>query len=239
MSSPRYLLGSGFCHKSKVAVVMHPLDFAEIWFKNTARHANPWPTKTVIITGAGDGPRQLIQTGSNRVDVIECQGDLGHLKDKTEGHKNHGLTGWATSMLACAMIAYNAELDFVFKEQDCLFFGHVIEQMYEDMGDGEAAIGLGLHGIHEALPSSQSLFLVRHRYIWRFVRDYLNEGEDNNGYGQGEKKFHRMRQKNPDKIRSLSFGVDRDRPLPFSSPVWYAQQFTVQELELLRSSQFI
>ena len=75
---------------------------------------------------------------------------------------------------------------------------------------------------------SQSTFLVRHGYIPKFVSDYLALPDDKDMLP--ENKFVAMEEKNPADYARLSFGVDRERPIPWDDPVWYCQQWTNDEL---------
>jgi hypothetical protein len=58
---------------------------------------------------------------------------------------------------------------------------------------------------------------------------------DDNGDWMPEKKFTRLARISPHKIKTMSFGVDRDRPLPIDSTnPWYAQQLTLEEYNQLK-----
>jgi len=225
-----YLIGSGYVKNAKTPIPAN--EFADVWMENLVRYANPLPEKVVVLTAGGAAPFYR-----RPVDTIVCPGDLGHIKDKQEGRKNFDLVGWTPPMIATAMIAYNAVLDFIYVEQDCLAFGPFIERMYHDLGEGDWVIGRPLV-TDKFVPATQSLFLVRHAAIWRFVRDYLAMGPDINDWRMetkdrltGERKFALMRKRAPDKVKELSFGVDRDRPIPWNDEVWYAQQWKRAEFE--------
>lgn len=204
----------------------------DAWARSILWHSHP--SRIVVVTAGGHTPPPELATS---VDVICCDGDLGNLSHKVEGRVNHDFAGWFPPMAITAMIAYNECLDFVFQEQDCLAFGPYVEQMYADMGNAQAVMGGRLHGMGQ--PATQSLFLVRHAYIWQFLRDYLNEGPDDNEQGQGEKKFGRMRDKKPNEIKTLSFGSDRDRPIPWDDRVLSFQQPSREEFEEARRRKLI
>lgn len=221
----RYMIGTGYCATSKTPIPAR--SFFEVWHDNTVKHARP--EKIVVVTCQG-AKLNVQYPGCIEVPIT---GDLGHIRDIHEGKKQSALSGWAGSMLVAAMVAYCDEKDFIYKEQDCLAFGPWVEQLYYDMGDGMAAIGRGLQPPHHKLKSSQSLFIVRHAYIWQFVRDYLNEGKDNCFDNYGEVKFFRMHVKKPNEVRIQSDGwnLDRDRPMNWDWPMWAAQQWTPAEYE--------
>jgi hypothetical protein len=126
------------------------------------------------------------------------------------------------------MIAYNCGRDFIYKEADCLWFGPVPEQMYQDLGDKGMVFGAKM----DAAPwmnCAQSTFLIRHSFILDFLRGYLFLPHDKDMLP--EDKFVKLEENHPDKFGRLSFGCDRMRPLPWDAEVWYAQQWTQEELD--------
>ena len=134
-------------------------------------------------------------------------------------------------MLAGAMLAYTDESDFIYVEEDCLAFGPWVDRLYEDMGEAVMAFGLK-HQSPPWMPCSQSLFIVRHSFIPTFVSTYLRMGRDGDVRTLGEQKFVIMEQQyGPTLIRRMSFGVDRERPIPWGAEVFYFQQPTKAELE--------
>ena len=217
----KYLLGSGFFNSSFMAVP--PQEMAKAWLACIRKHADPPPARIVIVTAAGHTPD--IGTHPD-VTVIKCDGNLGNL---AAGTMKHAFAGWMAPVMITAMIAYNEELDYVFQEQDCLAFGPYITRGFSDIGDGQMALGRPLMQMGQ--PATQSLFFIRHAYIWQFARDYLTLGPDDNEWNQGEKKFARLRANNPTAVRVLSFGSDRDRPIPWHEPVVAAQQWSRTEFD--------
>lgn len=220
----KYTLGSGY-YKDEA--------FAKIWVENLVKRATPSPNRIVVISVGGAS----FPAAGTWFWQISLPGNLGHVGDLLKG-KDRDFCGWSASVLALAMIAYCNETDFIFIESDVLAFGPWVEQMYKDMGEGDMVFG----GKMESEPfmyCAQGLFLVRHRFIPTFVSEFLRMGPDGQRDSEGktdnlpEDKFHRLREMFPDKIKTLSFGVDRMRPLPIDSPVWYAQHFTPEELNLL------
>lgn len=222
----KYLLGSSFFDGGRE----FRRDMARVWHWNTLA-ARPTPSRIVIV--AEGGSKVPIKSGD--MDVIELSGDLGHIGSHLNGSKKHEFTGWSASMCALAMIAYVDEADFIYKEEDCLAFGPWVEQMYADLGpDGDLVFGQA-HRSPPWMECSQSLFLIRHRFIPQFVSMYLAMGKDGDVNNLGERKFTRMEERlGSTRIRRLTFGVDRERPLPFAAPVWYCQQLKSDELNQLK-----
>jgi hypothetical protein len=225
-----YILGSGY-YKDPA--------FAALWWENVDRFAIPKPDRIVIMC-VGDNPLPYVREGLSEIDL---KGNLGHIHALLTG-KDRTLCGWSASVLALAMIAYCNESDLIYKESDCLAFGGWVGQMYEDMGDGDMVFG-GKQASPPYMPCSQSLFLVRHKFIPDFIMEYLKLGDERRLNADGkadnlpEDKFSKLRETFPEKIRTLTFGVDRERPLPLGHYVWYGQQFTPEEMESMRTTGLI
>lgn len=221
----KYTLGSGFYRDA---------DFAKLWIDNVRKYASPTP-ENIFILSVGNSAWPI--TDYPFAYQLICKNNLGHVGDLLKG-KDRDFCGWSAAVLALAMAAYCNETDFIFLESDCLAFGPWVEKIYDDLGEADMVFG----GKMEAAPfmqCAQGLFLVRHRFIPEFVSGFIRMGSDSRLSAEGktdnlpEDKFHRLREMFPNRIKTLSFGVDRMRPLPIDSPVWYAQQFTPEELNLL------
>lgn len=221
----KFLIGSGYYaqHTDEKAAEWSNL-LRHIWWTNTNR-IQPEP-KIVRISVGGSMPVAWR-------DNVCLRGNLGHINDlvvtKT---KPHAFCGWSGAMLALALIAYCDESDFIYKEQDCLAFGPWVEKMYEELGGGNV-----IFGSCQIQPAAQSLFLVKHAYIPEFVRLYLSEGPDNDEENLPEHKFARLALAHD--WKRFSFGYDRDRPFNVAEPVFYVQQVTPEELEILRNAGLI
>lgn len=226
----RYMLGSGFYERP--GGFSH--EFSVFWYSNNAR-ADVAPQSRVIIAVAS--PPHGIKY-PYPYEVINLQGNLGHIGELLNG-KNRMFCGWSSSLIALAMLAYTNETDLIYKEQDCLCFGNWVKQMYADMGDGGMVFG-GKMNSEPYMPCAQSLILIRHSFIPEFIANYIIMGDERRLNSEGkadnlpEDKFCRMRENMPEKIKALSFGVDRERPIPFDAPVWYVQQLTRDEFEELK-----
>lgn len=215
----KYLLGTG---RHKVSP-----EWEEIWRSNIPPSIEQF---ACIRVGCTDRT-----AASNYIDLV---GNLGHVGDLLNGSKPYEFCGWSSTVLALAMIAYSGECDLLYKEQDCLAFGPWVEQMYADMGDGDMVFGRKMNG-PPWMPSAQSLFLIRHGFIPQFVSRYLAMGKDGDYANLPETKFANLEGLFPGRIRRLSFGYDRERPINFDDPVWYAQKFSPAELEELKRRNLI
>ncbi len=218
---PRYLVGSSYFDKRQA----NRPEFFLHWQANTAR-VLPNATRVVIIAEAGSIPPGPIPPN---YDVVHLSGDLGHITMLESGEKPYVHGGWTAHMLSLAMMAYCDEADFIYKESDCLAWGDIEGQMYRDMTDeGDIVFGHA-HPGPPGMPSSQSLFLVRHRFIPEFVRSYLAYGPDAKMYG--ETKMCKLRDDfGGARIRMLSFGADRCRPIEWQRSPQYLQQIYPEEL---------
>lgn len=219
-----YLLGTGYYPHP------HAIEERFRWEQNVAFTAKPEPSRIVTIS-VGQNEPPLI--GEDPVNWVALPNNLGHVGDLLNGSKPHEFCGWSAAVLALAMIAYAGELDFVYLEEDALAFGPWVERMYAELGDGQFAFGRKMES-PPYMACSQSLFIVKHAFIPRFVSTYLSLGRDGDPENLPETKFHRIEERFPAECRRLSFTVDRERPLPYDAEVWSAQKFSPDELEELR-----
>jgi hypothetical protein len=227
----RYLIASGYVdipHGARGA-------FARLWLNNIMRYANPKPSRIVVTSARGDRLPFMIYP---LLDEVRLEGDLGGFMDIVEGRKPHALSGWFGSVLLGAMAAYNDESDLIYLEQDCLAFGPWVQKLYDEIGD--AGILFGRKHLSEPWQCcSQSLFLVKHSYILEFVRLIISSPPMKEPGQLGEHKFERFGQENPEKWKMMTFGVDRERPIPYEDPVFYAQQIKPEEIAELTKRQLL
>lgn len=219
----KYFLGSSFFENGR-----HGRDyrhsFSLAWHYNNLKMPVQ-PSRTVVICEAGS--RRPTFAG---VDNVNLSGDLGSIGQHLHGEKKFEFTGWSAAMLALAMLAYVDESDFVYKEEDCLFVGDCVAQAYKDMGDGSMVFGRKMTSAPWQA-CAQSFFIVKHDFIPTFVSEYISLGRDGTADNVGELKFVKLEQAfGTNLVRRLSFGIDRERSMPFDDPVWYVQQVTPEEL---------
>ena len=223
MVTMNYLLGTGYYgHPGSEVTRLR-------WCENVKRYAQPQPNRITTLCVGG-----LICPNGAHGECIDLDGNPGHVGQLLSGEKPHDFCGWSASVLALAMIAYCNETDFVYLEEDALAFGPWVQKLYEELGDGDFAFGHTMTS-PPYMACSQSLFIVRHRFIPQFVATYIQLGKDGDPENLPETKFLRIEEKFPAKCRRLSFTVDRERPLPYDAPVWSAQKFTQDELAELRN----
>lgn len=232
--SRKYLLGSGYFSTDSA----HD-EFAKHWASQIIA-LFPEPQSVVIVSVGGEYPliyETLCENYLN-VEVVPFTGNLGHVGQLLSGEKKHKFCGWSATFCTLALLAYTAELDFIFLEQDCLAFGPWVDRAYLDMGDGDMVFGRKM-ATAPFMPCAQSLVLVRHQFIPEVVAAYLAMGTDNDHGNLPETKFLRLEEKFGDRIRRLSFGCDRERPIPYDDEVFYVQKLTPDELQTLSEKNLI
>lgn len=219
----RYLIGSSFYDSGKNGATFRR-DFAHIWQMNKLSWTVQ-PTRIVIISEGNSDRPQYAGT-----DIVRLSANLGHCDDLVYNRKPYEFSSWSASMCALAMIAYDDEADYLYAEEDMLGFGPIIERLYADLGNGEMVFGRKMTSA-PWMPCSQSLFLIRHRFIPTFVSTYLSMGGERNRNNLGEHKFCAIERRfGSHKIRRMTVGCDRERPIPWDDPVWFCQQWTADEL---------
>jgi hypothetical protein len=221
----KYIICTGYFKPPPDRFPPYPIpveDFYQLWWENTMKYAKP--ERVLVLAGGGhsapNAPGQW----------IPLSGDLGHVHDLESGRKPYHWTGWSMTIMSLLLLAYYDECDAIWKEQDVLAFGPWVETMYEEIGDK----GL-IYGQAKCMPAVQSIFLCKHWFIPRFVRMFLGTGSEQYVENEGERKFQSLGETYPQVFTRYSFGVDRDRPLPFDSKVWYAQHLNAEELNELKA----
>jgi hypothetical protein len=213
------MLGTGFHKRSE-----WDDRFFLLWYKNQRDHC-PFQFHTTIISTGAKLPFYKEEFHFIR------GANLGHIGDY---RSYDGLAGWSASFLALCLLAYNCGEDLIYREQDVLAFGPWLGQAYLDLGNGDIIYG-GPMKTKPWMPCAQSIVIVRHRFLLEFVRRYIELGNDSAAFCP-EHRFSKMAARGEKgQFRHLTFGVDRERPLPWDAPVWYAQQWTDAELEEAKS----
>ncbi len=142
--------------------------------------------------------------------------------------------GWTRALMTGAFYTWINDLDyFVFIEQDCLVSGsgwveHVISNM---KGRG---LSCGVYS-ESHLRVENSLIIIHRDWIPRFIRYYTDIPQWDSVLFP-ELKFHKLLFTNrffKIPFTPLPFGYGRSRPIDFTSPHFYAQQWNESDLRLL------
>lgn len=216
-----FIIGSGY-HPDGKSFQNH------LWLRNTEKYASP---KDVYII-CTEATRYNDVAGYNQ---ILLNHNLGHVHHLIE-HNRSGLTGWGQSVLTLALIAYGCGKDLIFKEQDCFWVGDVVGQLYRDC-EGKNMVFGPLMKTPPGMSCAQSTFLIKHEFLLQFVYAYL-ELDENEKSTLTEDKFCMLENTCWD-VGRMSFGVDRERPIPYDQPTFYVQQCTLEELKELEGKGLI
>jgi hypothetical protein len=215
------MIGTGYHRKSEFDE-----EFAKLWYRNQREHA-PFANRIAVISTGAPFP-----VSASEINVFYGQ-NLGHVGDQ----KPYQLQGWSASLMALCLLAYNCDDDLIYREQDVLAFGPWVEKAYEDMGDADMVFG-HRQTTGPWMPCSQSIVIIRHRFLLEFVKRYIALGKDTLEFCP-EHRFIALQEQEPARFRTLSFGVDRERPFDIKAPVWYAQQWKQEELLYLKDHNLI
>lgn len=228
MSEQRYLIGAGYHARPGDGRAEF---FRNLWLPNLYAHAKP--QKVVVIADSGskfpDGCQHPFLG-------IPLDGDLGYCGQLLSGEKNNQFPTGPSVLMALALLAYIDELDFVYFEQDALWFGDCVGKMYEQIGDGGIIFGAR----SAQMPCSNTVFLIRHWFIPEFVAKYAASPKEDCEQHLCEWKFAQFRLDDPAKWKTYSFGVDRDHHDGWMDerPV-YAQKLSQDELAKLKEKGMI
>lgn len=215
-----YVIISGYHRSGKDSEA-----FAPIWERQIERHLSPLH---VYIVETNAGPFPVRSLG---ITAIPTGNNAGHIGDIIHGRKPPGFCGWSASLIAGAMIAYNACADALYIEQDCLFWGPMDVWLYEQMGHGGQMIFGPKMNSHPWMACSQSVVLIRRNFIPEFVARYLAMGNEGGLHDLPETRFETLRYHTPDKIKTYSWHSDRERPIQWEQEVASYQKLTPEELE--------
>lgn len=217
-----YNIYSGFCRS------VDPVKYGDlnadswfnIWFNNTIKLSNCM----VYIIGPEKPNTDL---DDKTVRILGEYDNLGHVGDYIHGYRKGLWCGWTAGIVFGMMHAYVNNVDFLYKEQDCLWFGdNIINQIYSDLGSADIVFGSS-----KLMNVGQSLFLVKRDAIPSII---ANLAQNPDHIILPETKFLNL----PNHSR-LSFGYDRDRPFNVRDNNFYIQQISGAELNQLISLSLI
>ena len=200
--------------------------FFEIWYKNTRKFTD---NKIYVINIDGIFKKEDYEN----VEFINLDYNLGHIGQLIKTKKFY-LSGWTLSILIGLLICYNNNVDFLYKEQDCLFFGD-INDVYKELEDKKCK---SLIQILQRGWIEQSFFIVKHEFILTFVTEWLNIPYAD--YQMVTEKKHNMIYiTHPSDIRPFDFGYGRNRPFNIKDKTFFIQQPKIEELDMLKQNNLI
>lgn len=196
-------------------------DFFNIWYNNTRKYVSENISIEIL------GPHLPDISNTINTKIIAEYENLGHVGDYIHGIRHGRWCGWTSAIVLGLIHAYVSNVDFIYKEQDCLAFGNYIEKMYSDCDDADI-----VYGSCKLMNAAQSLFLVKRNAIPDIISSLAH---DDDKTVLPEYKFIRL----PVRQKRLSFGYDRDRPLNMNDDVFYMQQISESELNELKEYKLI
>ena len=191
-----YAIYSGYCKDvncNKYAGMSADV-FFPLWLSNTQKYSDApiftfGPDKPVGCTSIAEYP------------------NIGHVDNSPRD-----LCGWTAGIFIGLMHAYAHNLDFVYKEQDCLWFGDCVGTMYAQIGDKGCC-----YGKNDIFGAANALFLVRHHFIREFIHHMSKEHD--------KLKYPEIKTRELPNSCTYDFGYDRDRPF-YLDDVFYIQQIS-------------
>jgi hypothetical protein len=195
-------------------------EFFDLWYANTRKY---YEDAEVVILG----PDSPDIANKHNIKVLETYDNLGHVGDYIHNRKHGRWCGWTSAVVFGMMHAYVKNVDFIYKEQDCLAFGNYIQRMYNDCEGFDIA-----YGSCRVMGVAQSLFLVKRNAIPDIISSLAY---DEDKVVLPEIKFARL----PVKQTRLSFGYDRDRPWNPTDSEFYIQQISTQDFTQLEAHNLV
>lgn len=220
------LIGSGFCATSEADFNEKIKWFLNVWLPNVG-------DRDVFVVDNSDPPVPKLES-SARVRVIEVMKNLGHVTSFL-GKGSPELCGWSASWIIPAFIAYCEGRDFCYFEADCLAFGEWESKIQSDMKSKGLQMAFG--EMSSVAPVEQSLFYIKHWFILKSIRYYLNIDLPD-GIKIPEHKFYQM-EKECSLVGRHSLPGGRNRPFNLDAPAHYGQKWTTEELAELKSRNLI
>lgn len=217
------LIGTGFYATAEN--YENQLRFLDIWLANTPKH------NIVII----DNSVRPLVVDDPRVRIVRLNSNKGHV-DQHKGEFRPQLLGVSICWIIGAMMAYNDDCDYVYKEQDTLCFGPWMEELYKRADFYKLVVQMG-YALSTPARVECCLFWVDYDYIIEFICKYTEISEGDGKITPEEKFDHISRLER--RIAPISFGVGRDRPLPFDAPIWFGQRFSKEEMNIMRERKLI
>jgi len=197
-----YIIGTGY-YNSKDAKFNDALFYKNFWLINTFKYSNP--DKIVVINSASD---EVLT--DNRVEWINLTKNPLHVKDMSNDKSLFG--GWSLSFINSAMYAYSCGCDFIYKEQDCLFFGDVINRIYKNCEGKKMVTGELIDYPNKDYTIELSLMFLKRDFIPIFLSELMAIDKTDGNEMRPEKKFLIIRDKYPNDIGIIDFGYGGNRP---------------------------
>lgn len=189
--------------------------FLKIWMDNTKKYSE----HEIRLFGP-DRP------DNNDINTITTYSDLGHIGEYLNGTKSGKWCGWTAGIIYGMIDAYVNNWDFVYKEQDCLWFGDCVGEMYRQIGTRSIIFGKS-----RLMEFAQSLFLVKRDFIPDIISSLAKHNDKD---VLPERKFAEIPNGG-----TFDFGFDRDRPFNPKQFPFYIQQVTTEDFRILQKEELL
>lgn len=209
--------------------------FEDFWYPNTIKYCNKENGLLDIFVINSNGK---VLPNKNKeyckwVDLPYNPGHVHWLDGDVNFPKKFG--GWSLAFLTGALIAYSSNVDYCFKEQDCVAFNGWIQYFYQELENFNSSMLVGRAQDSDGQGLEQSLFIIKHDFILPFITEYLsfNHNDAGNGYIRPEAKFRTIiNTKFKDKVTDMKIGYGRSRPngLFNKDEIFYLQKPRKEEL---------
>ena len=226
----KYIIGTGFYSSGEFDD-----SFFSIWYKNTYKYANP--EEVVVVNSNCKKPEGAKGTW------INLNRNPQHVRDMRDQSISFG--GWSISFIASATVALANNVDFIYKEQDCLAFGNWVHEIYRQAKEENLKMLVGVKNNPQKV--EQSLIYVRKDFVQRFLSElYGIDRSDINM--RPEYKFLSIMERFPDSTGFLKIGTGCNRPFDVNKETFYIQRPGIPndlpripdyELQLLKSKGLI
>jgi hypothetical protein len=232
--TPKIVVGSGWwcdneqgdweigCKESR------SIPFFSLWLTQVIKCLSP---HKIIITDS----RSLLKPDYAAYDLIEwleLDKNYGHANDIRTKKIDTKYSGFTRSVLQGCLYALNCDADYyVYVEQDCLIKGNdllnkAIGTNEEDILIGAATEGgVGLDGKTAAPMKQQSLMIIKKSAMERFISGLLSTDWTD---GETSPEVTMERQLQP--LGTIAIPYGRSRPIDYKRSCFYAQHFTIDEL---------
>jgi len=226
-----YIVGSGWwCSGNdwKIDKDIHVVDdpiqrmpeFHRLWHQTVTRFSKP----NHIIIVDSHSPIRPTQFGDEQWLIL--RENFGFSSDLREDGAVQSLSGADRAILMGAMHAYCNDADFVYIEQDCLIYGDgIIEWCMKNHGDFKLLLG---NGERTPQPIQQAFQIWKREWIPELINHFCQH------------KRYAIEPKCQEKywwdalgsaITWLKIGYGRQRPIDFNDRYFYAQHWTIEELQ--------
>jgi hypothetical protein len=216
-----YIIGSGWwCindlgHTHKNKKCGHPYtrspDFHKLWSHCIFKYTKP---EGVIITDSAAPVKPVLDPREQMISL----------------NKNYGIggefDGWHRGFAMGAWYAWNCDSDYIYVEQDCIVHGNIADEIYKKAPADTMMIGGTSFRDCKRVPWNVQLAVI---FVPRnLILNVINEMVRCKKWTP-EARMHEIKVK----AQHLPFGYGRILPINFNDNVWYAQHFTVQELNTI------